>query len=125
MYAIMDMGTTNTRLYMCTNNKVIDFVKGSFGANFGKKNGRQELCNRVESLLKELLNKCATNESDVETIVALGMAGSEIGLLDVPHISLPADAGTTLCTIDTLEVRFLSEVLYTVPYRGSHSGTEM
>ena len=28
MYAIMDMGTTNTRLYMCTNNKVIDFVKG-------------------------------------------------------------------------------------------------
>ena len=91
MYAIMDMGTTNTRLYMCTNNKVIDFVKGSFGANFGKKNGRQELCNRVESLLKELLNKCATNESDVETIVALGMAGSEIGLLDVPHISLTAD----------------------------------
>ncbi len=94
MYVIMDMGTTNTRLYMCVNNKVVDFVKGSFGASLGKRNGRQALCKQVESLLNDLLDKCAVNECDVESIVALGMAGSEIGLLDVPHILLPADART-------------------------------
>lgn len=27
MYVIMDMGTTNTRLYMCVNGSVIDYVK--------------------------------------------------------------------------------------------------
>ena len=30
-------------------------------------------------------------ECDIESIVALGMAGSEIGLLDIPHIFLPAE----------------------------------
>ena len=35
MYVIMDMGTTNTRLYMCANNQVVDHVKGNFGASFG------------------------------------------------------------------------------------------
>ena len=30
-------------------------------------------------------------ECDIERIVALGMAGSEIGLLDIPHIFLPAE----------------------------------
>ena len=94
MYVIMDMGTTNTRLYMCVNNQVIGSVKESFGASFGKKNGRHELCKRVESLLNDLLKKCTANECDIECIVALGMAGSEIGLMDVPHASLPADART-------------------------------
>ena len=37
MYVIMDMGTTNTRLYMCANSQVVDHVKGNFGASFGKK----------------------------------------------------------------------------------------
>ena len=94
MYVIMDMGTTNTRLYMCENNNVVDYVKGSFGASFGKKNGRRGLCEQVENLLNDLLEKSAANERDIECIVALGMAGSEIGLLDVPHISLPADVRT-------------------------------
>ena len=92
MYVIMDMGTTNTRLYMCANNQVVDHVKGNFGASFGKRNGRLELCKRVGSLLNDLLEQRAVKECDIESIVALGMAGSEIGLLDIPHIFLPADA---------------------------------
>ena len=94
MYVIMDMGTTNTRLYMCANNQVVDHVKGNFGASFGKRNGRLELCKRVGSLLNDLLEQCAVKECDIESIVALGMAGSEIGLLYIPHIFLPADART-------------------------------
>ena len=94
MYVIMDMGTTNTRLYMCANNQVVDHVKGNFGASFGKRNGRLELCKRVGSLLNDLVEQCAVKECDIESIVALGMAGSEIGLLYIPHIFLPADART-------------------------------
>ena len=66
MYVIMDMGTTNTRLYMCANNQVVDHIKGNFGASFGKRNGRLELCKRVGSLLNDLLDRCAVKECDME-----------------------------------------------------------
>lgn len=104
MYVIMDMGTTNTRLYMCVNSKVVDHVKGSFGASLGKTKGRGELCKQVECLLKELLKKCAVNECDIEIIVASGMPGSEIGLFEVPHIFLPTDARSLVVNIQKVKI---------------------
>ena len=92
MYIIMDMGTTNTRLYLLENGQPMDSVKGRFGAGFGKKHGRPELVRCVNELLSDLLGKCAAEENQVECILAVGMAGSEIGLWEVPHISVPADA---------------------------------
>lgn len=94
MYVIMDMGTTNTRLYLCSGDQLVDCVKGPFGAGFGKKYGRPELLSRVKDLLGDLLGKCAVRGSHVECILAVGMAGSEIGLCEVPHISIPANAQT-------------------------------
>lgn len=94
MYVIMDMGTTNTRLYLCMGDEVVGHVAGGFGASLGKKSGRGELCLRTRRLLDELFAQHAVGEDDIESIVTLGMAGSELGLLEVPHIPLPADAGT-------------------------------
>ena len=94
MYVIMDMGTTNTRLYLCHGDSLVDSLKGPFGASFGKKHGRTELLLQVKNLLGELLGKHAVKDSHVECILAVGMAGSEIGLWEVPHISVPAGAET-------------------------------
>ena len=94
MYIIMDMGTTNTRLYLCENDQLADSVKGPFGAGFGKKHGRPSLVQQTKELLHAFLEKHAAQEAQVECILAVGMAGSEIGLCEVPHISIPADAET-------------------------------
>ena len=115
MYAIMDMGTTNTRLYMCENNQVLGHVKENFGASFGKRNGRSELYKRVGSLLNNLLSRFAVNECDIECIVALGMAGSEIGLLDIPHIPLPVDAQTLAENIRREEIEGINIPFLFVP----------
>ena len=92
MYSILDMGTTNTRLYLCEENKIVQEIKGEFGASYGKKHGRECLGERFKALLDELLSKCGLEACELENIVAVGMAGSEIGLCDTPHIPLPVDA---------------------------------
>ena len=122
MYVIMDMGTSNTRLYMCANNEVFECVKGGFGASFGKKNGRKELCEHIGSLLNELLNKCAVKETNVESIVALGMAGSEIGLVDIPHISLPANARTLAESIRKVKIEGINIPFLFIPGLKKSSG---
>ena len=91
MYLVMDMGTTNTELYLCSEGKVVERVKGSFGASFGKKNGHSALCDSAKALIDSLISKCGIGESDIEKIVAVGMAGSEFGLFELPHIALPTD----------------------------------
>ena len=62
MYAIMDMGTTNTRLYMCKNDEVIGQALGAFGAGFGKNHGRQKLIERVNELIYELICKLSVSK---------------------------------------------------------------
>ena len=91
MYIVMDMGTTNTELFLCRDGKVVERVKGSFGASFGKKNGHGALCDSAKALIESLISKCGISEGDIEKIVAVGMAGSEFGLFELPHIALPTD----------------------------------
>lgn len=104
MYVIMDMGTTNTRLYLCRDDRPMGSVKGSFGAAFGKKYGRRELLRQVEVLLKELLDKSTLDGEAVECILAVGMAGSEMGLWEISHMPLPADARSLAENIRRVEL---------------------
>lgn len=115
MYAIMDMGTTNTRMYMCKNDEVIAQTSGAFGASFGKKHGRQKLIERVNELLCELICKLTVIKNDVKCIVAVGMAGSEIGLCDIPHISLPVDARTLAQSVQEKKIDGIDVPLLFIP----------
>ena len=115
MYAIMDMGTTNTRLYMCKNDEVIGQALGAFGAGFGKNHGRQKLIERVNELLCELICKLSVSKNDVKCIVGVGMAGSEIGLCDVPHISLPVDARTLAQSVQEKKIDGIDVPLLFIP----------
>ena len=91
MYIAMDMGTTNTRAWLCDNDRAIIIKKGAFGARLGATEGRCVLFERLRALLLELLTENELTERDIECILCSGMAGSEIGLCEIPHISLPCD----------------------------------
>ena len=94
MYLMMDMGTSNTRLWLCEGDRVLDLKKGAFGAGSTKSHGREYLVGSLRSLIDRILGERGVSESDVERIIVSGMAGSNIGLYDLPHICLPANADT-------------------------------
>ena len=90
MHIIMDLGTSNTRLFLCDGDAVIASRKGAFGAGVTKKNGRDFLISSLKALIFELCKENNTKADELDAIIVSGMAGSEIGLLDVPHMSIPA-----------------------------------
>ena len=90
MIFIMDMGTSNTRLWLYNGESEVACVKGAFGARSGKLQGRDFLYGKLRELIFGVLNENGVSEEDVECIMISGMAGSEGGICDVPHISLPA-----------------------------------
>lgn len=90
MLFIMDMGTSNTRLWLYDGTNEIAFVKGAFGARSGKLQGRDFLYGKLKELIFGVLGEKGVSESDVECIMVSGMAGSEGGICNIPHISLPA-----------------------------------
>ena len=92
MYIAMDMGTSNTRVWLCDKERVICTNKGAFGAKLGVTEGKAALYECLKDLLLKMLSQNNLLESDIECILASGMAGSEIGLCEIPHIALPADA---------------------------------
>lgn len=94
MYIAMDMGTSNTRLWLCRGDKVISAKKGAFGAGSTKSHSREYLFNSLRSLIDELLSESSVSASELKCIMVSGMAGSEIGLCDISHIPLPADIYT-------------------------------
>ena len=51
MYFAMDMGTSNTRVWLCDHKRIIDFKKAPFGAKMGKMKGKPIL---FECLLRKL-----------------------------------------------------------------------
>ena len=90
MYFVMDMGTSNTRLWLYNGESEVACVKGAFGARSGKLQGKDFLYGKLRELIFGVLNEKGVSERDVECIMVSGMAGSEGGICDVPHISLPA-----------------------------------
>lgn len=100
MHMIMDMGTSNTRLWLCTQ-KGNTCVNGSFGAGVTKQKGKAFLYGAVKTLIEELLSQTGTDPSQVEHILVSGMATSELGLWEVPHIAIPADIYTLADNVHT------------------------
>lgn len=87
----MDMGTSNTRIWLCDKKCIIDCKQAPFGAKAGKLKGRAFLFEHVRDLINELLLKNEISKQQIDCIITSGMSGSEIGLCEVPHIELPSD----------------------------------
>lgn len=110
MYLIMDMGTSNTRLWLCEGDKTLGAKKGAFGAGSSKSHGKEFLFDSLKNLIAELLTECSANESGVEYIFVSGMAGSNIGLYDLPHIPLPANIGTLAENLKEVSLPEITEI---------------
>ncbi len=88
-YVSIDGGTTNTRLSLVIDGKIIDTVKFPIGARVGITD-KSALPSAVKLGIRELLEKNSLSESDVDKILASGMITSDTGLVSLPHITLPA-----------------------------------
>ena len=87
----MDMGTSSTRVWLNDGNKVVAQRRGAFGASFKKTNGAEAFFEKVNSLIDSLLSEASIERRDVACMIVSGMGGSEWGLCEIAHISMPVD----------------------------------
>jgi len=89
----VDMGTTNTRVWLVRGNQIL--ARGSKTVGVGD-TARDGSTGRIQSGLKELITVVLTETNYTSesraplSVVAAGMIGSPLGLAEVPHVSAPA-----------------------------------
>lgn len=91
MYAIIDSGTTNTRIYILDDHhRILASGSKKVGVRDTSITGtRDKLKNGVASLFFEVLKENKIAESQVKFAIASGMITSEIGLIEIPHLVAP------------------------------------
>ena len=89
MYFAMDMGTSNTRLWLCDGDRVIYEKKSPFGAKISAGEGRVKLFEMLKGAICEALTASGKCERDIECLVSSGMSTSELGLYELEHIKAP------------------------------------
>lgn len=90
-YITIDSGTTNTRICLVKNGKIIGFQKFEVGAR--KVIGNNDILKQtIKQGINEILKQNKMSSSDIEKILASGMITSEFGLVNLPHIETPAGA---------------------------------
>jgi 2-dehydro-3-deoxygalactonokinase len=92
-FAIVDMGTTNTRLSVVDRSgKVYASAKGEFGVKDRAATGSKEiLISGLNRLIEAITEGKNLSLSQIERMIGVGMITSDIGLLDVPHRIAPVD----------------------------------
>ena len=89
LYIIIDGGTTNTRINLVENKKIIDDINLNVGARMGIDN-KNLLKAEIKKAIHKLLKQNNRNEKDVVRILSSGMITSEFGLCNLEHIKTPA-----------------------------------
>ncbi len=92
MFAIIDCGTTNTRIFlMSDDNRMLAGGNRKVGVRDTSITGsRRALKEGVEALFRSVLNDNGFALQDVHFAIASGMITSEIGLIEIPHLVAPA-----------------------------------
>lgn len=113
----VDGGTTNTRVCLVKDEKILATQKIALGARAGI-DGKAPLAKALKESIANLLQQFDLRETDVEAILASGMITSEFGLYTLPHIPLPAGISrlhqgmkkVTLEEISSIPFRFIPGV---------------
>lgn len=87
-YITIDGGTTNTRITLVRDYKVVDTFEFNVGAAVGCENN-QLLKSVIKQGIGDILLNNNIQEQDIERILASGMITSEGGLLCLDHITAP------------------------------------
>ena len=105
MFAVIDCGTTNTRVYIVNEqNRVVGEGARKVGVRDTSITGskdtlRQGICKAVAEAVKN----ADLRLKDIDFMIASGMITSEIGLLEIPHIIAPAGLDELAKTIEITE----------------------
>jgi len=89
VYITVDSGTTNTRISIVKDLKVIDTLKYNVGARLGI-DSNTILYEIIKNGIVEILSRNSLEEQDIKKILASGMLTSVFGLLKLDHIVTPA-----------------------------------
>jgi 2-dehydro-3-deoxygalactonokinase len=88
-YITIDGGTTNTRVNLVENERIIASKKISRGAKAGI-DDRDGLKTELKRAISSILSENGLTEYDIIKILASGMITSEFGLCELPHLTAPA-----------------------------------
>lgn len=90
MFAIIDCGTTMTRIYISDGKRILASGRKKIGVRDTSITGsRDALRNGVTELFFEVLENSGISDADVSFAIASGMITSEIGLIEIPHLVAP------------------------------------
>lgn len=87
-YITVDGGTTNTRVRLIEDLKIIDTVQISRGAKSGI-DDKDGLKSALHKAISDILSNNHLKETDIIRILASGMITSEFGLYELPHLIAP------------------------------------
>lgn len=89
----VDGGTTNTRVALWSLKKeLLSFEKLEIGAKDTEGDGNNiRLKNAVKGMLNKVMESRNITYEDVDSIYACGMLTSSAGIMEIPHLSAPAD----------------------------------
>jgi 2-dehydro-3-deoxygalactonokinase len=109
----VDMGTTNTRVWLVRDCQVVARLQARAGARDTARDGQPARIRRELRRLIAKLRRAGRSAAEPVCVAAAGMIGSPLGLAEVPHLTAPAGieelaAGARLFSFpDICELPFL------------------
>ncbi len=89
----VDAGTTNTRVWLTHNDRIVARAQAGVGVRDTARDGSSEkLRNALRELIAQVRAEAATEGFDQSPacVIAAGMITSPLGLIEVPHVAAPA-----------------------------------
>ena len=83
----VDMGTTNTRVWLVTGDDVLARAQAQVGVGDAAREGSTS---RLRAALKSLIIEVCSGARDPSYVAAAGMITSSLGLAEIPHVEGPA-----------------------------------
>lgn len=87
----IDGGTTNTRIHLFKEDKIVASSLISVGVRDTAITGKKDrLLEEIRKAIEKIIAKSNIGYKDIRLIVASGMITSNLGIMEVPHITAPA-----------------------------------
>lgn len=119
MFAIIDCGTTMTRIYITDGKTILASGRKKIGVRDTSITGsREALRNGVTELFFEVLETSGLQDNEIAFAIASGMITSEIGLIEIPHLVAPAgleQLTQSIVKITDPEVLPIDRPIYFIP----------
>lgn len=112
-YIALDGGTSNTRLRLISDGKILSVEKLSIGA--GTAGTRERWSGAIRDAALSLLEKNGLEMKDVRAVIGAGMITSEYGLCPLTHLPAPAGASELAAGMAKLEIPGLEIPCFFVP----------